>query len=144
MSGPIPIPRFSRRWLRVVIPAALLAVILGGGALALAESETVSSYWDGLWWSLSLVTTVGFVGHAPTTDAGKIISGVLMVLGFSLMAMTTAAIASFFVREDEAPDEEIDRAFQARMTEELRLLRQEVGELRRGLDRAGTTSGPPG
>lgn len=119
-------------------------MILGGGALALAESETVNTFSEGLWWSLSLVTTVGFVGRAPTTEAGRIISGILMVLGFSLMALTTAAIASFFVREDEEPEEASDREFQARMTEELRLLRQEVGELRRELERAGPTSGPAG
>lgn len=126
------LPPFSRRWLRVVLPASLLAVIMGGGALALAESETVASFWDGVWWSLSLVTTVGFVGRAPTTEAGKIISGILMVLGFSLMAMTTAAIASLFVREDEAPDEDLQHAFQQEMREELRQLRREVRELRHG------------
>lgn len=123
--------RFSRRWLRFVIPAALLAVTLGGGALALAESETVTSYWGGLWLSLSLVTTVGFVGRGPTTEAGRIISGALMVFGFSLMAMTTAAIASLFVREDEAPDEQLDREFQEEIRRELARLRREVGELRR-------------
>ena len=47
--------------------------------------------------------------------------------------MTTAAIASLFVREDEAPDEQLDREFQEEMRHELARLRREVGELRRQL-----------
>ncbi len=127
------LPRFSRRWLRAAIPAALLLTVLGGGALALAESDTVTSFTDGLWWSLSLVTTVGFVGRAPTTEAGKVISALLMVTGFTLMAMTTAAIASLFVREDEEPDDRREQAFQDEMRREMARLRSEVRALRREL-----------
>lgn len=127
------LPRFSRRWLRAAIPAALLLTLLGGGALALAESDTVRSFTGGLWWSLSLVTTVGFVGRAPTTEAGKVISGLLMVTGFTLMTMTTAAVASLFVREDEAPDDARERTFQEEMRQELAGLREEVAALRREL-----------
>lgn len=121
----------SRRWFRFLAPAVLLAIVLAAGALARTETATVRSYWDGLWWSLSLVTTVGFVGHAPTTTVGKIVSALLMVMGFSLMAMTTAAIASLFVREDELPDDLRERAFEERVMEELRLLRREVSDLHR-------------
>lgn len=131
----------SRHRLRALVPAALLAVVIGGGALALTETATVASFRDGLWWSLSLITTVGFVGHVPTTDAGRLISGFLMVGGFVLMAMTTAAVASLFVREDEQPDDERDRAFQAEMRAELWALRHEVQALRRQL--GATSDGAP-
>ena len=109
-----------RRWLRYLIPGAALAVILGGGALAAIETDTVESYWEGTWWALSLITTVGFVGGIPHTVAGKLASAVLMVLGFVLLAMTTAAIASLFVREDEQPEEELERTFEHQVLEELR------------------------
>ncbi len=117
--------------MRAVVPAALLLTVLGGGALALAESDTVTSFTDGLWWSLSLVTTVGFVGRAPTTEAGRVISGLLMVTGFTLMTMTTAAVASLFVREDEAPEDRREEAFQEEMRREMARLRAEVTALRR-------------
>ena len=133
MVRPAAIPSLSRRWLRFFVPATLLAVVMGGGAFALTESDTVKSFWDGLWWSLSLVTTVGFVGRAPTTEVGKLVSGFLMVTGFLLVAMTTAAIASLFVREDELPDDQLERAFQEEVREELRLLRREMSDLRQGL-----------
>jgi voltage-gated potassium channel len=126
-------PSLSRRWLRFFVPSALLFAVLGGAALALTESDTVKSFWDGLWWSLSLVTTVGFVGRAPTTDVGKIVSAFLMVTGFLLITMTTAAIASLFVREDEIPEDRRELAFQEEVRDELRLLRSEVADLRRRL-----------
>lgn len=43
------------------------------------------------------------------SPGGRIISAVLMVAGFILMALVTAAIASLFVREEEEPGEESTR-----------------------------------
>lgn len=131
MSSPITVGRASRRWLRFLIPASALAAVLGAGALAWAETEAVPSYWEGLWSSLALVTTVGFVGPVPTSATGKIVSSVLMILGFALMAMTTAAVASFFVREDELPDERREQRFEHLVLTELAELRRELAELRR-------------
>jgi len=92
----------------------------------------VSSYWEGLWRSLALVMTVGFVGPVPTTATGKIVSSVLMIFGFALMAMTTAAVASLFVREDEIVDENLERKFEQVVLAELAELRREVAQLRAG------------
>ena len=125
-----------------MIPSSMLAVLLGGGALALTESDTVSSLGDGMWWSLSLITTVGFVGRAPQTEAGKVISGVLMVLGFSLMTLTTGAVASMFVREDEAPEDLREREFERLALDELRALRTEVAQLRAEVHGAPGSTGP--
>lgn len=94
----------------VVIGAAL--VLLAGGGFAALESDSVATYWQGLWWALSLMTTVGFVGDAPTTGGGRIISAVLMLSGFALMSLTTAAIASLFVGEEAEPAEAKERAFE--------------------------------
>lgn len=122
--------RASRRWLRFLAPASALAAVLGAGALAWAETDAVPSYWEGLWRSLALVMTVGFVGPPPATATGKIVSAVLMVLGFALMAMTTAAVASLFVREDERPDEDREQQFERRVLAELAELRRELAQLR--------------
>ena len=109
----------GRTWLHLLPIAGVLA-LLSGGALAALESNTVDSYWEGLWWALSLMTTVGFAGETPDTLAGKALSGVLMVVGFVLLAMTTAAVASLFVREDEEPRERRELAAQRELLAELR------------------------
>lgn len=88
-------------------------MLAGGGGLAALESNVASSYGEGVWWALSLMTTVGFVGEAPETAGGRVLSGLLMVAGFAMMALTTAAIASMLVREEERPQREVERDFEA-------------------------------
>lgn len=121
----------SRHSLRYFYPAAALLVALAGGGLAALESDTAGSFAEGVWWALSLITTVGFVGHTPVTVAGKVIAGVLMVFGFALLSLTTAAIASLFVREDESDTNRRDEAFEVTALAELRALHARLDELER-------------
>ncbi|MDH4176963.1 MAG: potassium channel family protein [Thermoleophilia bacterium] len=121
--------RPSRGWLRVAVPAAVVTVLLAGGGLAAVETETVSSYADGVLWALSLMTTVGFVGGIPHTAVGKLIAAGLMLFGFALLAMTTAAVASLFVSEVEAPADERERAFEDEVLRELRALNARLDAL---------------
>jgi voltage-gated potassium channel len=109
----------SRRRLVTYLIIAVFIVLLAGGGFAAFESRQVSNYWEGLWWALSLMTTVGFIGEAPESVLGRLVSSVLMVSGFALMALVTAAIASLFVREEQEPDEQAEELFDAQA---LRLL----------------------
>lgn len=139
MALPRP-PLPSRRWLRLALPLALIAVLLGAGGLAAFETDTVGSYGEGLMWALSLMTTVGFVGGLPASVAGKLIAAALMLLGFGLLTLSTAAVSSLLVREDERPADARDAAFEA----DVRAL---LGEIRGRLDeleaRVGATAPPP-
>jgi voltage-gated potassium channel len=125
------LPRVRRRWLRFIAPLAAVTVLLGGGALAALETETVSNYGDGVLWALSLMTTVGFVGGLPHTAAGKVIAAALMLFGFGLLAMTTAAVSSLFIREDEEPEELREEAVEQEILRELRALHTRLGDLER-------------
>jgi len=123
------VPHVRRRWLRFAAPLAAVTVLLAGGGLAAIETETVGDYGDGVLWALSLMTTVGFVGGLPHTVAGKVIAAGLMLCGFGLLAMTTATVSSLFVREDEAPVEERERAFEVQVLQELRSLHARLDDL---------------
>jgi hypothetical protein len=92
-----------RAWLLPILGATFLIVALAASAAAAIETDTVHSYWHGVWWSISLVTTVGFIGDPPRTGAGAILSVVLMVGGFLLLAMVSASLAALFVRDEERP-----------------------------------------
>ncbi|KRF34166.1 potassium channel family protein [Nocardioides sp. Soil805] len=107
-----PGSRFRRRLTTYIVIAGFLVLLTGGGFAAF-ESRQVSSYWEGLWWALSLMSTVGFIGEAPESTLGRLVSSVLMVSGFALMAMVTAAIASMFVREEQEPEEQAQEVFDA-------------------------------
>ena len=120
-----PGPHLRRRLVTYLVLAAFL-VLLAGGGFAAFESRQVSSYWEGLWWALSLMTTVGFVGEAPESLMGRLLSSVLMVSGFALMALVTAAIASLFVHEEQAPEEEAEERFEAQALDLLGALAQRL------------------
>lgn len=119
----------TRHTLRYLLPGAALVVVLAGGAFAALETDTVASFGAGVWWALSLVTTVGFIGPAPVTAAGKVLAGLLMIFGFALLSLTTAAVASLFVREDESATQARDAAFESQALAELRALNERLERL---------------
>jgi hypothetical protein len=125
--------RSSRRTLGYLAPGVAFLLLLSAGAFAAVETESVHSYWDGLWWSLSLVSTVGFAGATPTTAVGKLVSAALMVLGFMLLTTTTAAAASLFVREDERPEENHERGFERDVLDALRDLESRLEAIEESL-----------
>jgi voltage-gated potassium channel len=123
--------RLRRVFLRAVVPLVAAIVVLGGGALAAVEADTARTFTGGLWWALSLMTTVGFTGPSPTTDAGRLVSAVIMIAGFVVLAITTAAIASLFVKEDEAPEQAREHAYDDEVLRLLRDIEQRLTALER-------------
>ena len=107
--------RITRSWLWPALLGSVVIAVVGAGAAAAIETDTVSSYWRGLWWSISLITTVGFIGDPPRTDAGAALSVVLMVVGFLLLAMVSASLAALFVREEERPRDARDKLVEDEM-----------------------------
>lgn len=108
-----------RRRLVTYLLLTAFVLLLAGGGFAAFESRQVSNFWEGLWWALSLMSTVGFVGEAPESLVGRLLSSVLMISGFALMALVTASISSLFVREEQLPDERAEKQFEG---ETLQLL----------------------
>jgi voltage-gated potassium channel len=92
--------------------AALLAMltVLGGGA-AYAAVETTSKKpldaWDGVWWAITTVTTVGYGDEVPHTTAGRAIAIVLMLVGIGFVAILTAATAQRFVQAERRAETEV-------------------------------------
>ena len=62
------------------------------------------SFFDGLWWSSTTITTVGYGDVFPITTAGRLIGVVTMVVGISTFAVVTAKVAEFLVRTRELDD----------------------------------------
>jgi voltage-gated potassium channel len=52
-----------------------------------------------------------------------------MLFGFVLLAMTTAAVASLFVREDEEPQERREQTFEQEVLLELRELAARIAKI---------------
>ncbi len=115
---------FSMQGLRYV---GLLAVLtaLGGGA-AFAAVEKGHTTWDGVWWAISTMTTVGYGDLYPKTTAGRFIGIVVMLVGIGFIAILTGAVAQRFLvaqieevaesaEEIEATDVEVLAGLEARL-----------------------------
>ena len=80
----------------LVFLAAWLAMLAEGDA---SGATSIHSYWDGLWWAIVTVTTVGYGDRFPVTTVGRVVAVVLMLVGIGLIGVLTATVASFFLRE---------------------------------------------
>ncbi len=64
-----------------------------------AQPEVFGSIPAALWWALATFTTVGYGDAVPITDLGKIIGGIVMLMGFIFYAVPIGIIASGFTDE---------------------------------------------
>jgi voltage-gated potassium channel len=123
--------------------AAVVAVVavLGGGA-AFADAEKGHTMWDGVWWAVVTMTTVGYGDLAPKTVAGRSIGIVLMLIGIGFVALLTGAIAERFVAGDvhvealqaEAEIEGELGDVRAALLRELRAIGSRLRELERAVE----------
>lgn len=87
---------FSVRGLYLAAFTSLLIVLAGGAAFTIVEKNQNLSPWDGMYWAMTTVTTVGSDIN-PATDIGRIIALVVLFVGTGFVAMLTAAVAEQFI-----------------------------------------------
>ncbi len=100
--------RIERRGLRprdaayVIVGFWVVAVVLFGVLERIVDPKTFHTVWLGIWWAIETVTTVGYGDVVPDQTIGKVIAGLLMLGGLSLLAVLTAAVTSGFVSRAQA------------------------------------------
>jgi voltage-gated potassium channel len=119
---------FSLEGLRYVALLAALTV-LGGGAAFAAVDDT--STWDGVWWAITTMTTVGYGDVPVDTTLGRVIGILVMLIGIGLIAILTGAVAERFLAGEIEEVAEATQEVEATDTEVLAELR----EVRARLDR---------
>ena len=53
-----------------------------------------------MWWAFATMTTVGY-GSGPLTVPGRIIGGLIMVLGICCFGLVTATVTAYFVHHNQ-------------------------------------------
>lgn len=87
----------------IVQVAAITMAILFMSALAvhyfeyLQSGSNISTVWDGVWWAIVTMGTVGYGDKYPVTTGGRMVGIFLIFTGVGLMSLFTATIASTFV-----------------------------------------------
>lgn len=139
--GGVRLSRFlSLDGVRVAAVVVVTTVLAGGAAFAAIETGHELSSWDGAWWAITTVTTVGYGDVIPETEAGRVIAILVMSVGIGFVALLTAFIADRFVRRDFGPGAKRTADREEEILVELRQLRTEVGELRSELGAVETES----
>ena len=64
-----------------------------------AQPDVFTSIPHTLWWAVATLSTVGYGDVYPVTHIGKILGGIVALLGISMFALPTGILASGFVEE---------------------------------------------
>lgn len=84
-------------------------ILIFGAAIVAKEFEpSITSYMDGVWWSVVTTTTVGYGDISPATGVGRIVAVILMLVGIGLIGMITSSITTFFLKDGERKDETVN------------------------------------
>ncbi len=88
---------------RLAFGMAGMTWITSAVAFTLAEDvgngRRIESIFDSLWWSAATITTVGYGDIYPVTAIGRVIAVFTMVVGISTLAVVTARVAAFLVKD---------------------------------------------
>lgn len=86
--------------------AALTALVLALGGAGMLNFENANevrggfqNYWQALWWTGMLITSIGSE-YWPTTTEGRVLTFLLSLYGLAVLGYITATLASFFVGRD--------------------------------------------
>jgi voltage-gated potassium channel len=62
-------------------------------------SGTISTFWDGIWWAVVTIATVGYGDKYPSTVPGRSVGLFMIVFGYVMLSVFTGLVASVFVED---------------------------------------------
>ena len=83
--------------------------------------------WDGIWWALVTVTTVGYGDIAPKSVGGQVVAVFVMLFGIAFLSVLTATIATRFVNAEKSDEGGEILAALTRLETELAELKRRLG-----------------
>src|SRR5262249_52277335 len=130
---------FTLRGLHWATVLALITVVIGGALFDSLESgQEHLSTWDGIFWALTTMTTLGS-NIQPTDTGGQILATVLVVVGLGFIALLTGAFAQRFFGPELT---EVERELQGETASaeevaqrELRSIREQLASLEIAVER---------
>ncbi len=105
-------------------------VIIGGALFSVIEPD--ADWFDGVWWTVVTLTTVGYGDYSPESFAGRWLAAFVMAGGISAVAILTGILADAIRQariEDHAETPELDDDIEhvmAMMAAELQKLQAKV------------------
>ncbi len=69
-----------------------------------AQPDKFGSIPEAAWWSIATLTTVGYGDVVPITAMGRVVGGLTMIIGLSILALPVAIISTGFAQELQRRD----------------------------------------
>lgn len=104
-----------------------IIILAGGTSFAAIEGRGLSA-WDGVWFAVETVTTVGYGDIVPTTSAGRVVAMIIMFVGIGFVALLTGFVAERFINRPRRDDAEAERG---EILHELRQISERLDRLER-------------
>lgn len=126
----------ARRKFGYVVGLTLLVTFLGAAGMFYLEPANevrggFTSYWDAVWWTGMLLTTIGSQ-FWPVTPEGRMLAFMLSLYGVAVLGYLAATLASFFIgRDAQEPAAPLAGA------DDIKQLREEIAALRKALEARG-------
>lgn len=76
------------------IITTIFIILIGTILISFVENMSIS---DALWWSFVTTTTVGYGDISPTSNIGRLIAAILMLVGIGFLGILTGNIATYFL-----------------------------------------------
>lgn len=93
----------TRAELSITVFITIVLMILSSTLMYYTEHdvqpEQFASIGDAFWWSIATLTTVGYGDVYPVTGLGKLLSGIIALVGIGFVALPTGIISSAFINK---------------------------------------------
>jgi voltage-gated potassium channel len=93
----------ERRALLAALLIMMALLVVASTAIYYAERhvqpEVFGSIPSAMWWAMATLTTVGYGDVVPVTVVGRLIGGMVMIMGLAMFALPVAIVASGFAGE---------------------------------------------
>jgi voltage-gated potassium channel Kch len=95
-------PLLTRLPVIVIAGVTMIAALVAGMVVRLADPGDFRSFPDALWWSVQTITTVGYGDIVPRHTEGRVIAAIVMLMGIALIAVVTATVTATLVNASRA------------------------------------------
>jgi hypothetical protein len=141
-------PALVERRARRIVNARSLTLGLAGTFLGLAfagailmrivDTHDFPNLGLAAWWALQTITTVGYGDVVPTTNLGRVVGSIELVLGISFITFLTAGVTSTVIQRGAQHAQESESAQRERdlqtVVDALDRTRQAIADLDKRLD----------
>ncbi|MDC3415809.1 potassium channel family protein [Aquibacillus salsiterrae] len=81
---------------RVIFMISFVMIFATSGLIVYVEQETFPTFFDGFWWVMTTVTTVGYGDYYPVTFVGRFIAVFLYIFGIGLIGVVIGKVVDGF------------------------------------------------